>query len=430
MKTIKLKIQIPDERKALIESDQRIYSSCVRYSFNRLKERNVSMTELYRDTFSKFKLGSHFITSANREAKGIINRFKEVPKYHFGGSALSKLYKGLITKEEFKKARNLGLFSEGEINQYKGNRYFKIDLQNKLIIYKRSRKEHIPLVINQYISPKRRKILESIFICMENKITPITFKLKEDCIFISYDETIVEKYKQFKGLKENRILGIDLNPNYFGISIIEFNKDDSFKVIHKEVIDISELNEQSTNKVKFELQQINNKIIHLCNYYKCSTLSVEDLKFKKSNKFWSKNLNRLCKNKFRYSTIKTHLQTLCITYGVKFVEINAAYSSVVGNLNYGNNSTPDMVAASIEIARRAYKKFLKGWFYPPMQIERVKEVLMNQWKKDLELAFNSWPELSNQIKESKIMYRFQLDLNKAVFRKFYKKTFIKNYIFI
>ena len=225
-------------------------------------------------------------------------------------------------------------------------------------------------------------------------------------------------------------MGIDLNPDYFGISVIEFNKDDSFKVIHKEVIDISSLNEQSTNKVKFELQQINNKIIKLCNYFKCSTLSVEDLKFKKSNKFKSKYLNRLCKNKFRYSTIKTHLSTLCNTYGVKFVEINAAYSSVIGNLNYGSIDCPDMVAASIEIARRAYKKFSKGWFYPPMQIERVKEVLTNQWKKNLELSFNSWPELSNQIKELDLKYRFLLDGSKAVFSKFYKKKSISLYRFI
>jgi IS605 OrfB family transposase len=428
MKTIKLKIAIPDEWKSLIESDQRVYSSIVRYSFNRLKD-NIPIKDVYNDCIHKFKLGSHFINCANREAKGIVNRFKEIPKYHFGGNALSRLYKGLINKEEYKKARNLGLFSEGEVN-YKGNRYFKIDLQNKSIVYKHSRKEHIQLKINQWIRDKHLKILESIHICMENRVCPITFKLKEDYIFITYDETIVEKYKQFKSLKENRVLGIDLNPNYFGISIIEFFNETEFKVIHKEVIDISSLNEESTNKVKFELQQINNKIIQLCNYFKCQTLAVEDLKFKKSNKFWSKKLNRLCKNKFRYSTIKTHLSTLCNTYGVKFVEVNAAYSSVVGNLNYGNDSTPDMVAASIEIARRAYKKFSKGWFYPALNKERVKEVLMNQWKKDLELSFNSWKELFNQIKKLGLKYRFQLDGSKAVFSKYYKKKFIFLYRFI
>ena len=428
MKTIKLKISIPDEWKALIESDQRIYSSFVRYSFNRLKD-NIPIKNVYNDCIHKFKLGSHFINCANREAKGIINRFKEVPKYHFGGKALYRLYKGLITKEEYKKARNLGLFSEGEVN-IKGNRYFKIDLQNKIIIYKRSRKEHIQLKINQWIRDKQLKILESIHICMENKVCPITFKLKEDHIFITYDETIVEKYKQFYNLKENRVLGIDLNPEYFGISVIEFDKDDSFKVIHKEVINISELNDQSTNKVKFELQQIDNKIIQLCNYFKCQTLAVEDLKFKKSKKLPTKYLNRLCKNKFRYSTIKSHLQTLCNTYGVKFVEINPAYSSVVGNLNYGSESTPDMVAASIEIARRAYKKFSKGWFYPALNKERVKEVLMHLWKKNLELNFNSWPELSNQIKELDLKYRFLLDGSKAVFSKYYKKKYIILYRFI
>ena len=151
MKTIKLKISIPNEWKALIESDQRIYSSCVRYSFNRLKD-GIHIKNVYNDCIQKFKLGCHFIASANREAKGIINRFKEIPKYHFGGKALSRLYKGLITKVEYKKSRNLGLFSEGEAVQ-RGNRYFKIDPQNKTIIYKRSRKEHITLAINQYISP-------------------------------------------------------------------------------------------------------------------------------------------------------------------------------------------------------------------------------------------------------------------------------------
>ena len=171
MKTIKLKISIPDEWKSLIEQDQRVYSSCVRYSFNRLKE-GIPIKNVYNDCIQKFKLGSHFINCANREAKGIINRFKEVPKYHFGGNALSRLYKGLITKEEYKKARNLGLFSEGETGCAKGNRYFKIDLQNKTIIYKRSKKEHIQLKINQWLRYKQLKVLESIHICMENKITP------------------------------------------------------------------------------------------------------------------------------------------------------------------------------------------------------------------------------------------------------------------
>lgn len=76
---------------------------------------------------------------------------------------------------------------------------------------------------------------------MSEKKIPVTFRLKKDKIYLTYDEKVVEKEKQFKGLFNNRVLGIDLNPNYFGISIIDFNQNDNYKVIFKEVIDLNEL---------------------------------------------------------------------------------------------------------------------------------------------------------------------------------------------
>lgn len=61
------------------------------------------------------------------------------------------------------------------------------------------------------------------------------------------------------------------------------------------------------------------------------------------------------------------------------VEVNPAYSSFVGNILYGNENTPDMIASSIEIARRGFKKFEKGWFYPEFNIENLNEL----WKQTL-----------------------------------------------
>jgi hypothetical protein len=58
---------------------------------------------------------------------------------------------------------------------------------------------------------------------MSEKKIPVTIILKHDKVYLIYDEAVVEKEKQFKGLFQNRVLGIDLNPNYFGISILEFN---------------------------------------------------------------------------------------------------------------------------------------------------------------------------------------------------------------
>ena len=428
MKTLHFKIEYTN--KESIDYDSRVYSSIVRYSYNRLKENN-STTLTYQDVRTKFNLNSHLCNCAVREAQGIIKRFKkeELPKKFYFGE-FKRYIKGLITKDEFKQSRNLGLFSEGEQGS-KGNRLFKIDLINQVIIYKRSRKEHIPLKIKENLSPKRKRLLESIHLVMINRLSPVSFRVKDDNLYITYDETVVESFKKFKDLKSNRILGIDLNPNYIGLSILEFQSDNSFQVIHKQVFDISELNEiGSTNKVRYELQQIDNEILKLCKHFKVSKLCVEDLKFKKNNKFWNKKLNRLCKNKFRYCQIKNHLQTLCNVYGVEFIEVNAAYSSFVGNFIYGGETTPDMIAASIELARRGYKKFQKEWFYPPMiTLERIKEILGNQWKKELKLSFNSWIGLFNQIKKLELKYRFQLDGSMAVFSKFFYKKKLNLYSF-
>ena len=203
---------------------------------------------------------------------------------------------------------------------------------------------------------------------MSEKKIPVTFRLKTDKVYLTYDEKVVEKEKQFKELFANRVLGIDLNPNYFGISILEFSKKDKFKVLYKEVIDLTQLQKKSKNKVHFELYEINHRILRLCKTWKVSKVAVEDLNFKKSDKFWSKDLNRLCKSQFRYSFVKSHLQTLCNVYGVELIEVNAAYSSIIGNFAHGSITCPDMVATSIEIARRAYKKFQKGWIYPSYEI--------------------------------------------------------------
>jgi len=261
-------------------------------------------------------------------------------------------------------------------------------------------------------------LLAKIHLLASEKKIPVTYRLKGDTIYLTYDEKIVEKEKQFKNLFDNRVLGIDLNPNYFGISIIEFDKNDNFKILHKEVIDLNDLQKRSKNKIHFELYEIDHHILRLCNLFHVSKLAVEDLKFKKNNKFWSKDLNRLCRNQFRYSMVKNHLNTLCSTYGVELIEVNAAYSSIIGNFIHGSDNCPDMVAASIEIARRSYHKFRKGWYQPPfVKKERLRQVLGNQWKEKLGYGSLSWKRLAGQIKESKLKYRFQLVPQNAVFRK-------------
>jgi hypothetical protein len=75
-------------------------------------------------------------------------------------------------------------------------------------------------------------------------------------------------------------------------------------------------------------------------------------------------------------------------------------------------------------------EFTKGWIYPRViSTRRYKEVLGNQWKEELELAYMSWKGLAGKIKESKLKYRFQLNPSNAVFSHFDLKTDICLYQF-
>ena len=355
-----------------------------------------------------------------RSASGlyVLNKDKKV---YFG--KFRRFVRGLITKGELKESRNTGILSEGGAIDH-GNRLFQIDVENSRIVWKRFRKEHYDLELTEKLSDKRKNILSRLQLLMTEKKIPVTVKVKNDVIYLTYDESVVEVEKRFKNLFDNRLLGIDLNPNYFGISIIGFNKKDNYKVLYKECIDLHKLQEQNANKIKFEMYEINHHILRLCKQWHCSKLSVEDLKFDNKKKFWNKDLNKLCRNQFRFAIIKTHLQTLCNTYGVELVEVNAAYSSIEGNFRHGSDKCPDPIAASIEIARRAYRKFQKGWFYPLfVNNKRLQQVLGNQWKEELGLGCSStWKELAGKIKESKLKYRFPLIPQNAVFSRNHLKA--------
>ena len=423
MKTISFKIETNAQLQKVISEDSRICSAMRRFAFNRFQD-GVKQREIYQLINEKFECNCHLKNSALRSANGLFTLNKD-KKVHFG--KFLRFQRGLISKDQLKDSRNTGIISEGEMNQ-KGNRLFKIDVENNCFIYKRACKEHYDLKIVEKLSDKRRNILQKLEVLMSEKKIPVTIRLKKDHIYISYDETIVEKEKQFKDLFKNRVLGIDLNPNYFGISIIEFDHKDKYHVIHKEVIDLNELQKKNKNKIHHELYEINHHILKLCKTWKVSKLAIEDLKFKKSDKFWSKDLNRLCRNKFRYSFVKSHLTTLCNVYGVELIEVNAAYSSIIGNFKHGSATCPDMVAASIEIARRSYKKFQKGWVYPKIiNDQRIQQVLGNQWKEELRLDYMSWKGLSGIIKKSKLKYRFQLQPSNAVFSKTYLNSCITIY---
>lgn len=430
MKTVKLTISNNID----VLADMRLFSSIVRFSFNRFQD-GLEEKEVRTQCNSRFIANSWIIQCAIKEAASLykLNGDKHIL---FGGTNnLSQYLRGLIDKDTFKYRRLRPICSQGQKHR-KGNRLFAFDLANQRITYKPNKNRHVDI---QFL-PMRKKIAMELAkvqeLANQKKIT-ITVKLSDKYVWLTYDESLIYD-AGYKRLSHNRILGVDMNPNYIGLSVIEFDKNDEFNVLHKQVFDLSKLTISSgkastdskskymTNKLKHETIAIAHEISKLVNVWKCKTVAIEDLNINSKDRKKGKWFNRLCNNKWERNLFVSKLTMLATLYKFDVVKINPTYSSIVGNIAYGNENTPDMVAASIEIARRAYKKFEKGWFYPRFSIQFRDE----QWKQTLG-SVEDWKGLFSKIKETGMKYRFLLKdyVQNAVFSKTYIKKCYSIYTF-
>ena len=426
MKTIKLKIMNSID----LNYELKTYNSVVHFAYNRfhddssVKEKDVrnQVNQLF-----KGKLNSWLLQCAIKEGKSIQERNGN-KKVVFGGKSLYKRYlKRLINKEEFNKQRQLPISSQGEMLQ-KGNRMFDFHLDNQLLVFKISKEKHIDIQLGKIHRSLQKELNKLNELCYDKKVT-VSIKLNNEYIWITYDEKLICNSVKFNELKNNRIMGLDMNPNYIGLSVIEFDKEDKFKVLYKQVFDLKKLTDKniSNNKRQYEIIKICHTINNLINYWKCKKLSIEELNISSCDKGQGKNFNRLCNNVWDRSLISNKLMMLSNIYGYELIKVNPVYSSFIGNLVYGDDTTPDMVAASIEIARRGYKKYEKNWFYPVFNIDCLDE----RWKQTL-AGVDNWKNAFLKIKNSKVKYRVLLNdiVQNAVFSKYNKKSKVIIYSFI
>ena len=426
MKTIKLKIMNTID----LNYELRTYNSVVHFAYNRfhdddtVKEKDVrsQVNQLF-----KGKLNSWLLQCAIKDGKAIQESCCN-KKVIFGGKSLYKRYlRKLITKEEFIKQRQLPISSQGEM-LHKGNRMFDFHFDNQSLVFKISKDKHIDIQLGNIHRKLQKELNKLNELCYDKKAT-VSIRLNNEYIWITYDEKLLDNSMKFSELKDNRVMGLDLNPNYIGLSVIEFDKKDTFKVLYKQVFDLKVLTDKniSNNKRHYEIIKICHTINGLINYWKCKKLSIEDLNIKSCDKGQGKGFNRLCNNVWDRTLVTNKLLMLSNIYGYELVKVNPAYSSFIGNLVYGNSDTPDMIAASIEIARRGYKKYEKKWFYPVFNVERLDE----QWKQTL-TGVKDWKNAFLKIKNSKVKYRVLLNdiTQNAVFSKFNRKSKIMTYLFV
>lgn len=431
IKTIKLPIVLSEENKEFILLQQKKYSFLVGKLYQKLKS-NLSQKEVtdYLNSLDT-DLDSWFKQSAFYEAKGMLKAdvetyedrvdewlstnkitdkkkyLKKKPKLYrlFGGKKNRKYYdQGKITKEAYQLRKLLPFTSIGEAPQ-SGNRKFKLDIDNSQIIFKFNRSNHIllplPKLRNNY--QKELTILEQL---AENKCIPFTVKLTTEYIAISYEEQTIEK------IDGQNILGIDLNPNYIGISIQMPNRE----ILFTQLFDISKLTE--SNKQQYELSMIAKELIYLGKIHKIKSITIEDLSIKSQEYNQGKAYNKLVNNKWNKNYFINCIKRRAKIYGIVIKEVKAFYSSTIGNMLYRNYSDP--VASSIEIGRRGIDGETK---YPEYNLN--KEALSIQMAEIVETCLD-WITFHNALKKSKMRYRVPLP-DRKVFKTFQNHKSLVHY---
>lgn len=447
--TLKIKYVPEDGDLSTIFSYVKNYNNVLRFTYNRIQENVKSTKELtfLQKTLNNIFIDSHFKNSAIFDAKTFQDK-----NIIFGGKKLFlDRVKNKISKEEFIQKRLLPLCSIGEANQ-KANRKFKI-IDENTILFKPTRKEHLKLhLVNQGNNYKKK--LKTLLKLQETKQISITYKIDLEHIFISFDNSILEKnaYKT----KKDRIIGVDMNPNYLGYSVVDWLNENDYKIIDSGVFDISSLNKKENelkvstqdskreyikNKRDYEITKIAHRLFDLAKHYKCEVFSIEKLNMKTKDLCKGKKLNRLINNQWNRNKFINVLKKLVNSSSTTLIEVEPAYSSILGNLIYREERLPDMVLSSIEIGRRAcefnnqyllnIKECKKNIIQPDFDL--VKERISKSLEElNIQSQIQNFQELYSILKKSKAKYRFLLENSNIsrVFSRNYKKSYIKLYSFI
>lgn len=360
---------------------------------------------------------------------------------------------------EYRTKRILPIYVLGEANQ-SSNRFFSFDFKNNIIIYKPNKNTKIRIEIcNQR---NKEKILLRLQELIDSKQIPITVYLSNKSISISYNDKIINDYElnikernidvekiknlvidkelrtelikkvysdHYKELenrkllnkKQNRCMGIDLNPDHIGISILDRNGND-FKIIHTRCFDFTYLGvklpkeasqkqrTKKNNKKKYVICNVWKEIFNIFKYYNCGYLAIEQLNLK-SKDLGSREANRKINNIWHRTLTMQLIDKYCNNYGISIREVIPVYSSLIGNL-YFNYIDP--VNASIEIARRGLFKYDKGKLYLPIDYDTIMNTMSRINNIDLrDVSFlkgiESWKEIYKLLKESGLRYRACLD---------------------
>jgi IS605 OrfB family transposase len=395
--SLQFKLELKKENKEKLIQLMRKQSSAIRVAYNMLKELEKEKTrnphaQIYKRLIQLFPdLPTKYIDSAIYKAK----QYPTDKPVVFGGKRLfEKLCKNHLTgkvreglKKQWKEQRQGTLVSIGSKSD-KGNRLTRFeDLNGQLHLrITTGNREFIYARVLREPSNSKDKWITFMAMLLESWQTKNCFaytvelKLREREIYGSVSFELPTS--EVKYTKENGVIAIDTNASPIHLAIAEVSK--TGELLSYQTISLHHLIGLSQNTKDHQEWILAHKIVDLA-IEKGKAIAVENLKkLKKGVRGDGKAELRKRLHQWNAKKFLQKLKRVAMLKGVEVVEVNPAYTSIIGMLKYAPQLSIDKdIAGAYVVGRRAlgfkedtpenYEKLLKDKEYLEFALKRYEE---------------------------------------------------------
>jgi IS605 OrfB family transposase len=397
--SLQFKLELKKEDREKLIKLMRKQSSAIRVAYNMLKELEKEKTrnphaQIYHKLRQLFPdLPTKYIDSAIYKAKqypkdkivvfGSKRLFEKLCKNHLTGKAREKL------KKQWKEQRRGTLIAIGSKHKTaQGNlllRFMELDGKLHLRITTGNR-EFIYAKVLREPSNSKDKWLTFMAMLLESWQTKnyfaytVELKLRDGEVYGSVSFELPTP--KVKYTKENGVIAIDTNASPIHLAIAEVSK--TGELLSYQTISLHHLLGLSQNSKDHQEWILAHQIVDLA-IQKNKAIAIENLKkLKKGRRGDGKAKLRKILYQWNAKKFLQKLKRVAMLKGVEVIEINPAYTSVIGMLKYAPQLNIDKdVAGAYVIGRRAlgfkedmpenYEKLLKNKAYLEFALKRYEE---------------------------------------------------------
>jgi len=402
--SLQFKLELRKEDREKLTKLMRKQSSAIRVAYNMLKELEKEKTknphaQIYHRLRQLFPdLPTKYVDSAIYKAKqyptdkpvvfGGRRLFEKLCKNHLSGKAREKL------KKQWRELRQGTLISIGS-KADKGNRLTRFeDLNGQLCLrIATGNREFIYARVLREPSNSKDKWITFMAMLLESWQTQSYFaytvelKLKEGEVYGSVSFEIPTP--KVKHTKENGVIAIDTNASPIHLAIAEVSK--TGELVSYQTISLHHLLGLSQNSKDYKEWILAHQIVDLA-IDKGKAIAIENLKkLKRGMRGDGKAELRKRLHQWNARKFLQKLKRVAMLKGVEIVEVNPAYTSIIGMLKYAPQLNIDKDIASAYVIGRRALGFKED---TPENYERLLKD-----KEYLEFAIGKYEDREKELKE-------------------------------